>query len=292
MLSKVFAVLLLLCVGIYFLASSEEDSDVSILDWLRDPASSRVEHAAQVARDRERTVLARVDEPEGWPALEELEPTREAEPGPAPLELRGDEAAVALAGAESEADLEQILAASDVRLRGVTVAPDGSPWQGVSVGARQPGGPQELAQSDERGAFELRLHGSGGALSLDLGRWVPLGGELGLGPGHSVGGQVRVLVLAPRADRSGRVVDAEGRPLADVLVQAELAFEDAPAALRDLLPPRYELRAHSDAQGRWSLAPLAELPGMRVHFELEGREALEREASELQDDGDVTLPAD
>jgi len=224
--------------------------------------------------------------------LDELEEVRTPSAAQGVLDVRGDEAARALAGAEDEDDLESLLAASAVALRGVAVAPDGSAWEGVELVARQPGAGEERARSDAHGAFELPLRGSGGTLALDAERWVLLGGELGLAPGLNVGGAPRVLVLAPRADLAGRALDADGKPLADVLVQVERDFADAPAALRSLLPPRLELRTHSDAQGRWRLAPLPDLPGLLVRFEATGRAALEREVTALRASGDVTLAAD
>jgi hypothetical protein len=290
MLPKVLAVLLLIGVGLYFLLSAEDGAAVSLLDWMRDPARSRSEHARQVERDRERTALAPVDGSGGRIVLDD--PARPPPASQGVLETRGDEAAQALAGAEGEDDLEALLASGSVRLHGVAVAADGSAWEGVELVARQPGGREERARSDARGAFELALRGANGTLALDEERWVLLGGELGLAPGLNVGGAPRVLVLAPRADLSGRTLDAQGAPLADVLVRVEHDFAGAPTALRELLPPRLELRARSDAQGRWTLAPLPDLPGARVRFEAEGRAALERDARELRASGDVTLPED
>lgn len=292
MLPKILAVLLLLGVALYFLVSAEDGAAVSLFDWLRDPAGSRVEHSAQVARDRELTALAPVGEPDGLLEFDGLEPVQDDLPAQGPLEPESDEAARALLGVAGEDDLEALLSASAVTLRGLTVAPDGAPWAGVKLGALQPGGSEQLSQSDASGAFELELRGAGGTLALDDAAWVLLAGELGLAPGLNVGGGVRVLVLAPRADLSGRVLDEAGRPLSDVAVRVERTYEDAPAALRELLPPRFELQARSDAEGRWELAPLPDLPGLRVRFEAEGRAALERGVTELREDGAVTLPAD
>ncbi|HVS19121.1 MAG TPA: carboxypeptidase-like regulatory domain-containing protein [Planctomycetota bacterium] len=293
MLSRFAAVLLLISVGIYFLISSEEGGAVSLFGWLRDPESSRREHASWVESERVRAADALEADRElrGLTMIDDVGPGQDALDA-GPLELRGDEAARALAGAEDEDNLDSLRAASSVPLRGVVVAPDGRPLAGVTVGASQPGGHEGRAETDARGLFEMRLHGAAGTLAFDDRTWVAVGGELGLAPGLNVGRDVRVLVLVPRADLSGRTLHADGRPLAGARVVAAQAFDDVPEALRDLLPASFEVSARSDAEGRWLLAPLPDLPDLRVRIEAEGCTPVERTAAELRESGDVTLLAD
>lgn len=292
MASKVLAVLLLLGVGIYFLLSAEEGGGVSLIDWLTDPASARADHSASVARDRERTALASVSEPEPLATIDETGPVLSDGSSAGPLELRGDEAELALGGGFEDSELAALLEASSVVLHGRVVAPDGRPWRGVEIRSSQPGMPGQTAASDARGAFELRLRGMGGTLQVDEQRWVRLGGELSLAPGLSVGGAERLLILAPRLELSGRVQGPQGDALEGVQVGVALELADAPAHLSALLPERVELRARSDAQGRWALGRVPDLPGLRARFAAAGHVPYECAANELGADGVVILQPD
>jgi hypothetical protein len=205
------------------------------------------------------------------------------------LQLRGDEAAAALGPAAPEDEIAALLEAGAIALRGRTVAPDGSPWAGVALLARQPGAAEQHVESDADGAFELRLRGTGGTLHVDPTRWVRLGGELSLAPGLSIGGGERLLVLGPRLDLSGRVLDAGGAALAGARVGIVLELAGAPEPLGKLLPERIERRARSDAQGRWALRELPDLPGLRVRIEGAGHAAYEAAARDLPHEGDVAL---
>lgn len=291
MATRILAVLLLLAVGIYFLVSAEDGVGLSLFDWLRDPAGTRAEHAASVSRDRERTQLAPVAEPGLLEDPDAAQPARARTAGDGPLQLRGDEAAVALGADATEDEVAALLQAGAIALRGRIVAPDGNPWPGVALIARQPGAAEQRVESGDDGAFELRLRGTGGTLQVDPSRWVRLGGELSLAPGVSVGGGERVLVLAPRTGLAGRVLDAAGAPLAGARILVEIAFTDVPQPLRALVPERFQRSARSDVQGRWTLSELPDLPELRLRIEAEGHAPHACAADELPAGGDVTLAA-
>lgn len=290
MATRILALLLLLAVGFYFLVSAE-GVGLSLFDWLRDPAGTRAEHAASVSRDRERTQLAPVAEPGFLEDPDAAQPARAQTASDGPLQLRGDEAAVALGADAAEDEVAALLQAGAIALGGRIVAPDGNPWPGVALIARQPGAAEQRVESGDDGAFELRLRGTGGTLQVDPSRWVRLGGELSLAPGVSVGGGERLLVLAPRTGLAGRVLDAAGAPLTGARILVEIEFTDVPQPLRALVPERFQRSARSDAQGRWTLPELPDLPELRLRIEAEGHAPHACAADELPAGGDVTLSA-
>lgn len=249
---KLFGYLIVILVVFFFFLSSEDDG-IPLTDWVRDPFGSRLRNEELTRRDR---AFAQGIDPDA-------QPPEVVQPGVAAVDLEPD-------------SLEALLASSNTGVRGIVRDLDGQPIQGAVVTIeREPSLPIATA-ADVEGRFSFDVVDYVGTLTVDTSFFVLLAGEPSLA---ALGPQPHELVLAPRIDFAGRVVDADGVPLfgAEVYGYAPLA----PAASPDLtvtIPDRFEVRSISDPDGFYELSGLPALPYLRIEVYMPGYERLRREA--------------
>jgi hypothetical protein len=159
------------------------------------------------------------------------------------------------------------------RLRGRVLDPEARPMSGVEIGYRpwNEGERSELvpATSGPNGVFELEVPpGSGELFALDPGLVTVMSGRV------SERTEVEPLVVvAPRIELAGVVLDATGAPLGEVRVRLEhpRGFGARFEALLDATEGA-EWKTRSDGRGRFELAPVPSIAGSLLVAELEGFE--------------------
>ena len=204
---------------------------------------------------------------------------RPALPAPAPMEA--PRAALAEVRRESAAPPQVQESAATPLLRGCVVDTRLVPVAEVGVRFESAGEPDTesrqdaealRARSDRDGAFALPFPGLHGRLVTEDEAFVTLlDATVGLEPPV----EPLLLVVAPRCDYAGVVVDEGGTPLADLAVHVLVD----PALLRGLRPgvPRSELQrewwARSDALGAFELERVGWCEGLRATVDVVGYEA-------------------
>lgn len=233
-------VILTLVVGIFLFTS--EGEGIPLFDWMRDPSGSAARNEVAVARDR---LLAQGIYPT----------TLETPQEPSP-----EEKARAALLAEQ---LESVLAATGGGVDGRVFDLDGGPLTGVVITWRPLEGAPVSVATNAEGEFEFSMSAVEGRLEVDPLFWVLLGGETEL---RARGSTRYDLVVAPRLDVAGRVLDADGAPIegAEVSVYTPLAAAAGPELKSVELPERFELGATSDENGAFALAGLPQLPFTRL----------------------------
>lgn len=170
-------------------------------------------------------------------------------------------------------------AAADQRLaKGRAVQLDGAPLPNLTIARR---GGDERTTTAADGTFTLPLRSQGGELEIVDAEWTTLF------YGEATAGEAveRVVVGVRRQALRGRVVDEDGKPVADAQARIWL-----PASLRALLPmvldysgPRW-WDTHSDAAGRFALDDCAQIPGVDLQVSKAGhRPARHPLAAGMQD---------
>ncbi len=101
-------------------------------------------------------------------------------------------------------------------VRGRLADVDGAPIALVRVRRAHPYLPPVDARTDDAGNFELSLEVARGELELAESDWILLGGLRHIDPQVA---DTHLLVAAPRGRVTGRVIDEQGRAVADALVR-------------------------------------------------------------------------
>lgn len=207
----------------------------------------------------------------GAPASPTPEPPRVAARAPAgALDLESPDAGAARAAAAPGAGAGPARARSSggtaaasaerVRVLGSARDADGRPLAGLFVRA---GGAR--AACDAAGAFELEADDPGGQVVADDAGWTTV--VAGRVPERGREREGVLVVAAPALELAGRVVDAGGRPVAGASVAAHLPadfaarFAESFDHSRGLAP---SWRAETDAGGRFALAGVGRVAGLRV----------------------------
>lgn len=140
---------------------------------------------------------------------------REAEAG---LEGGEPDASAGDAGPalEATATLDEPLPQTPRVVRGRLADVEGAPIALARVRRAHPYLPAVESRTDDLGQFELNLDAARGELELAESEWILLGGLRHIDPLSS---DEHVLVAAPRGRVAGKVVDAQGRGVADALVR-------------------------------------------------------------------------
>jgi hypothetical protein len=160
-----------------------------------------------------------------------------------------------------------------VVVRGTVTGIDALPIAGARVVVSHPYLTSTRATTDAEGRFAIEVEEPRGELRLEGDEWVLLGGELQLYEGALDG--YRLIVAAPTR-LAGRVVDAEGSPLAGAEVHA-MAPLDALVPFGVVSRPLEHAgqSGRTDAEGRFSLAFVPKVADLAVRATLEGHEPAE-----------------
>lgn len=222
-------------------------------------------------------------DPGASPPAGNAAPLAEALPAalPAPALIEAPRSALTEVRRESAAPPPAQESAASPQLRGrvvstrlVPVAEVGVRFESIGEPAMDSRQDAEVlrARSDREGAFALPFPGLHGRLVTEDEAFVTLlDATVGLEPPA----ETLVLVVAPRCDYAGVVVDEGGTPLADLAVHALVD----PALLRGLRPgvPRSELQrewwARTDALGAFELERVGWCEGLRATVDVVGYEA-------------------
>jgi RNA polymerase sigma-70 factor (ECF subfamily) len=159
------------------------------------------------------------------------------------------------------------------RVRGRVLDPEARPLRGIEVGYEAWGGDPEAddlsATSGPDGSFELEVPQGGGDLrALDPALVTVLSGRV-----RAPSAVEPLVVVAPRIELAGRVVDQDGAPLGEVTVRYEhpRGFGARFEAILDATEGG-DWRTRSDERGRFELAPLPAIAGSLLVAELAGFE--------------------
>ena len=175
----------------------------------------------------------------------------------------------------------------NVHLIGSVTRVDGTPVNGLRIEHRHPYLTTAVATSRADGTFAIEIEEARGELVVVDEGWMLLGGERFVTPSQSDGYS---LVVAPSMPLSGRVIDPQGVAVQGATVRA-FAPSDALTPLGIVATPLEDPRqsAFTDMQGRFKLAAVPAIAGLRVSATLTGYVAIEQAVTANSGDAVIVL---
>jgi hypothetical protein len=175
----------------------------------------------------------------------------------------------------------------NVHLLGSVTRVDGTPVTGLRIEHRHPYLTTAVATSRDDGTFGIEVEEARGELVVVDESWMLLGGERFVTPSQSEGYS---LVVAPSMPLSGRVIDPQGVAVQGATVRA-FAPSDALTPLGIVATPLEDPRqsAFTDVEGRFKLAAVPAIEGLRVSAMLTGYVPIEQPLAANSSDAVIVL---